>query len=131
MYHTAGHHGMCMGGGDWYGCKMRQLYEPMMYANRVNMMVGGHSHHYQRSHPMYKQQVDANGIVHIVIGTGGFELTGENWSNTPEWLAYRQGSYFGFGRFRVANATHFFWEHVSSSKASLGKILDSAWITRS
>jgi len=94
MYHTAGHHGMCRGGGDWYGCRFRETYEPLLREYGVNIMLGGHSHHYQRSQPMYMNKVDAaKGTIHAVVGTGGFELTGEDFENVP-WIASRQGSDF-------------------------------------
>jgi hypothetical protein len=131
MYHTAAHHGMCSGGGDWYACKFRALYEPLLYRYRVNVLAGGHSHHYQRSAPMFREQLDPNGTVHLVVGTGGFDLTGDDWVGSPKWVAHRQGTSYGFVRYRAENRTHLWLEHVSSSPQSAGKVLDSAWVVNS
>jgi len=127
MYHTATHHPNCGGGGDWSVCMIRDLYEPLIHGHGVNVLFSGHSHHYQRSHALYKGRNMHNGTVHIIVGTGGFELLGEHWTGTPEWMARRQSSAFGFGHYNVHNATHMYWQHIAFTNST---VIDSAWIVR-
>jgi hypothetical protein len=115
MYHTASHHAMCRAGGDWYGCKFRQIYEPLLLKYKVNLYFAGHSHHYQRSFPIKENKRDDDkGIIHIIVGTGGYDVTGNHWTETPNWIAHREGSEFGYGKFLVYNSTHLGWEFIRS-----------------
>ena len=109
MYHTARHHPNCGGDGDWSICMVRELYEPLFEQHQVDVYFSGHSHHYMRSKPMLRGKVADNGTTHIIVGTGGFEVLGERWGSNADWVAARQGSRFGFGRYRIANATHLQW----------------------
>ncbi|KAH9255986.1 hypothetical protein BASA81_005762 [Batrachochytrium salamandrivorans] len=126
LYSTAYHHANCQAGGDWYACKFRDTYEPVFRQFNVDLVVSGHSHHYSRSQPMYKGQIDRErGIVYSVIGVGGFEVTGESFSQA-NWIASRQGSEFGYVRMVVKNATHAKWTH----QLITGKVFDETWLVR-
>ena len=61
---------------------MRRLWA-IMYANNVDLVLGGHDHHYERFLPMTPAGVvdSVRGIESIVIGTGGGNLRGV--SNPP------------------------------------------------
>lgn len=126
LYSTAHHHANCQSGGDWYACKFRDTYEPVFRQFNVDVVVSGHSHHYSRSQPMYKGQVDLErGIVYSVIGVGGFEVTGESFSHA-DWIASRQGSEFGYVRMVVKNSTHAKWTH----QLITGRVFDETWLVR-
>jgi len=127
MYHTASHHPNCGSGGDWSICMVRDLYEPVFHDYGVDVLFSGHSHHYQRSTPVFKGQKVEKGTTHIIVGAGGFELLGEHWHGNPPWMAYRQSSRFGYGHYRIVNETHMFWEYLAFVNAT---VIDSAWVVR-
>lgn len=126
MYHTAEHHAWCSKGGDWYACEFVKTYEPLLKKYGVNFFLTGHSHHYQRTTPMYDNQVVTKGTIHLLVGVGGYELIGDRWNGWPKWLVSRQGNILGYAQFWVKNATSIYWEHLSAVDDS---ILDSAWFT--
>ena len=47
------------------------IYEPLFLQARVDFVVGGHVHAYERTHPMFNYQKDQCGPVYITIGDGG------------------------------------------------------------
>ncbi|GAX77692.1 hypothetical protein CEUSTIGMA_g5135.t1 [Chlamydomonas eustigma] len=47
------------------------VYEDYFYAAGVDMVLNGHVHAYERTHPMYKYEEDTCGAVYITIGDGG------------------------------------------------------------
>lgn len=47
------------------------VVEPLLYAAGVNIVVNGHVHAYQRTHPVFNYTLDANGPVYITVGDGG------------------------------------------------------------
>lgn len=61
------HHPMYSSGvhGPWPG--LRQRLEPVLVRHDVDLVLAGHDHHYERTHPM-------QGITHVVSG-GGCKLT--------------------------------------------------------
>ena len=125
MYHTAQHHAWCSKGGDWYACLFVETYEPLLKQYGVNFFLTGHSHHYQRSLPMYKEEVlKVGGTIHLIVGVGGYEVVGEKWVRNPDWMASRQGTTLGYARFWIKNETSIYWEHVSAENDT---VLDSAW----
>ena len=47
------------------------FYEPLFYKWRVDFVINGHVHAYERTHPMYNYQKDSCGPVYVTIGDGG------------------------------------------------------------
>ena len=47
------------------------FYEPLFYQNRVDFVVNGHVHAYERTHPMFNYQKDNCGPVYLTVGDGG------------------------------------------------------------
>lgn len=58
--------------------EMRPLWQILADAG-VDLVLGGHDHHYERFHPQTPGGIpdSAKGIVQIVVGTGGARLRGE------------------------------------------------------
>lgn len=52
---------------------MRVAYEPLLIAAGASMVVSGHVHAYERSHPVDDNTVvdDGQGMVHFTCGDGG------------------------------------------------------------
>jgi hypothetical protein len=118
MWHSSKHHKMCEGGGDWYGCLMRELYSPLFEKYGVNLVFSGHSHHYQRSKPMRNglPVENGDGVTWVVCGTGGYQLTPQ-FIAEPDWMGFRQGTQFGYCKMD-ANETHLHFQHVALHKES-------------
>ncbi len=97
--------------------KMRRL-EPLLYANRVNLVIAGDDHVYERSYPVLKGQISvvptaakergfpissADGIVHVTVGTGGATPDGWYGSKAPVYTAARHAGKFGYLKISVSS----------------------------
>ena len=49
----------------------RSVYEDLFYLYGVDFIISGHVHAYERTHPMYKYELDNCGPVWLTIGDGG------------------------------------------------------------
>ncbi len=70
--------------------RLRTLLVPAMEAAGVDMMLLGHNHLYERTHPLRSETVvdDSKGIVYIVTGAGGARLYEEKpVSSRPAYIA--------------------------------------------
>ncbi|KAL4087282.1 hypothetical protein PRIC1_013179 [Phytophthora ramorum] len=104
--------------GPWYNSNtahqgmephmiMKKNMEDILYRNKVDVVVSGHVHAYERSHPVYKQKVVEDAPVYVVLGDAGNRegLAPTYFVPQPEWSAFRQADY-GFSLLNVANRTH-------------------------
>ena len=132
IYHTSNHHRMCSKDGDWYGCAVRALYEKLYEQYKVDLVMSGHAHHYQRSRPMQQGKAVAageHGVVYIVCGVGGYRLDAPFPPQSTPWVAYRHSNYFGYCKFTPHNLTHLEWVHVAATPKG-PKPLDQHWLQR-
>jgi hypothetical protein len=89
---------------------MRESMEHLFYKNKVNMVLSGHVHAYERTHPVYKNVTDLNGPIYITIGNGGnLEGHAYNYYEQPSWSAYRNGTQYGHGEIKVINNSVLQW----------------------
>jgi len=51
---------------------MRNYIEPLLYKYGVNIIFTGHKHIYERTHPIYRNKIDKNGIIYITTGNDGY-----------------------------------------------------------
>ena len=71
------------------------------------MVLSGHVHSYERTHPVADMVANEMGAVHLNLGCGG-NREGASFDYEqpqPEWSAFRESS-FGIGTLRIVNATH-------------------------
>ncbi|GAX77671.1 hypothetical protein CEUSTIGMA_g5114.t1 [Chlamydomonas eustigma] len=47
------------------------VYEDLFFQSGVDLILNGHVHAYERTHPMYQYSRNECGPVHVVIGDGG------------------------------------------------------------
>ena len=102
--------------------KMREVYEPMFLAARVNAVLVGHVHAFQRTklvaaRGLVVDETSGAGILHWMVGMSGKALY-PNWRPEPfpepqptdapanDWVAARDATFFGFSTIEVPNATH-------------------------
>ncbi len=87
----------------WHGsdAKIASLWK-ILYDNGVDVVIGGHDHHYERFAPMNDAGVrdSAKGVVSFVIGTGGGELRGLRTSLALN-SEYRLQGYYGVLKFTL------------------------------
>lgn len=90
--------------------QMREAMERIFYDSKVDLVLAGHVHAYERSHPVFQGRIVPDAPVYITIGDGGNrEGLAANYETAPIWSAYRLAA-FGHGVIDIKNATHLLWE---------------------
>eukprot|EP01118_Nematostelium_gracile_P011152 TRINITY_DN391_c0_g1_i1.p1 TRINITY_DN391_c0_g1~~TRINITY_DN391_c0_g1_i1.p1 ORF type:complete len:546 (-),score=112.39 TRINITY_DN391_c0_g1_i1:21-1658(-) len=69
--------------------------EDLFFEYQVDLAIWGHQHSYERSCPVYKQECNERGTVHVVTGMAGFRLDA-SWMIEPEWNVFRDDQHFGY-----------------------------------
>ena len=89
--------------------RMREIFEPLFHLHRVDFVVAGHVHAYERSLPVYKGVASSKGTVYLNVGDGGNRegLAATFIEPKPAWSVFRQADY-GFGLLSM-NRTHANW----------------------
>lgn len=100
--------------GHWMeGELMRRSMEELLFNAGVDVILAGHVHSYERTHPTYLSEPNICGPSYLNLGDGGnYEGPYAGWrmqSDTPDgaplWSAFREAS-FGVGNLDVLNDTH-------------------------
>ena len=89
----------------------RVAYEPILLAARVNIVVTGHVHAFQRTTLVADNAVvqpgsGEAGIYHWMVGMGGKELYQQWRPDDFPWVAARDATFWGYAVLSVPNATH-------------------------
>lgn len=111
------------------GDAMKKAVEELLYEARVDLVVTGHVHAYERTTRVYANKVDPCGIMHITVGDGGNRegLANKFYKNPPDWSLFREAS-FGHSELEVVNATHAHWTwHRNDDDEAV--VADEFWIT--
>ena len=97
------------------GFPMQAAIEDVLYEARVDLVLSGHVHSYERSCRLYRLQCVADGIVYITIGDGGNRegLAAEWTMPQPAWSRFRLAA-FGHGELTAVNATALEWSWTSN-----------------
>jgi 3',5'-cyclic AMP phosphodiesterase CpdA len=119
--------------------KLRSEVEDLLYEARVDLVLTGHVHNYQRMQPLYHNTSQArkgDGMnwhmnptapVYIVTGTGGSSKGSDYVSATPQPWTQVQLRETSYSVLRLLNATHLYWEQISSLSQEL---LDFVWLIK-
>lgn len=85
----------------------KPTHNPHSLAAGVDLVLSGHVHAYERTHPVANGAADDGGAVHITIGCGGNRegAAFDYRQPKPDWSAFRESS-FGIGTLRIVNETH-------------------------
>ena len=105
---------------------MQRAFEDIFYEHKVNLAVWGHMHSYERTCPIHKQRCSLNGIVHVVVGSAGFDLDAGGYNKYPWCLHYERS--FGYLRVTAANGSALHLEYVHNVDSTVG---DELWIQQS
>lgn len=118
---------------------LRKQVEKLLYTARVDLVLTGHLHNYQRLMPIYNSafqpsQVDSLHLhvnptapVYVVAGTGGSSEGSDYVSPTPQPWTQVQLQETSYSVLRLLNSTHLYWEQVSSLS---GLQLDYFWLRK-
>ena len=105
------------------GEHIRHALEPIFHEYRVDLVVVGHYHTYERTCKVYREQCVEDGTIHVLVGGAGFIL------DSAPVLPFRWSKHFelefGYGRVTVANKTALLWEFVRNRDR---KVTDSVWL---
>ena len=95
---------------------IRESLEELLHRYRVDVMLAGHDHSYERTCPVYRGRCTNRGTVHIVIGTAGFQLDLIGHYNV-RWSKHLEVNY-GYGRMTVSRSA-LLWEYVRNIDQSV------------
>ena len=126
------------GDGEGHGSEIefREAMEILLYENQVDLAIWGHDHHYERTYPVFEEQVYSNNsgsatepyykpgaTIHIVAGNSGREVYDGLEEPKPDWSAFREVSY-GYTMFE-ATETSINYKFIRNSDGGVG---DEFWI---
>lgn len=103
--------------------RLRVALEEQLHIHKVDLVITGHHHLYERSCPVYRQQCSEDATTHIVVGGAGFEIENPGvWDFG--WCRYTESSH-GFGRVTVANRSALLFEFVRNRDS---QVVDRVWL---
>ena len=105
--------------------QMRKQLEPLMLQYKVDLVLFGHIHQYQRTCRMVEYNCNSSGPVYNVVGTAGATHQ-VPFLPKPKWMKV-QSDLFGISKFKACNRTHM---QVIWYLDKNGTIGDEYWITR-
>ena len=91
---------------------MRLALEDLLHQNSVDMTLCAHYHSYERTCPVYREQCDKKGTVHIVAGGAG-EYVDVQDHYKVNWSEYKDNSH-GYGKITV-NRSSLLWEYIRNT----------------
>ncbi len=103
--------------------RLRVAIEELLYYNKVDLILAGHHHLYERSCPVYRQLCREGAPTHVVIGGAGFELENPGMWDFG-WCEYFESNH-GYGWVSVVNRTSLLWEFVRNKDNT---VADKVWL---
>jgi len=81
------------------------------------LVFSGHIHAYLRTSTVVNGELHPAGPIHITVGAGGRKCEAPFKSAEPEpWVEVRDATIYGYGMFRIHNASHAEWHWVHSGR---------------
>ena len=102
---------------------LRVALEELLYYNKVDLVIAGHHHLYERSCPVYRQLCREGAPTHVVIGVAGFELENPGMWDFG-WCKYFESTH-GYGRVSVVDRNSLLWEFVRNEDNT---VADKVWL---
>lgn len=119
--------------------RLRKMLEEIFYENGVDLVLHAHIHAYQRTTPLYHNltvpsafddfntHLDPNAPVFILCGAAGNREGNDYLSPTPQLWNLVQFRDLSYGRLKVFNETHLYWELWDSLRTVK---IDHVWIIK-
>ncbi|TFJ82721.1 hypothetical protein NSK_005914 [Nannochloropsis salina CCMP1776] len=89
---------------------MQATFEPLFYEYKVNLVMNGHVHAYERSYPVFQFVPTSDATAYVMAGTGADSVHDNTWLPQPIWSAYRNGSQWGTGSLTVKDDDTMTWQ---------------------
>jgi len=106
---------------------LKANFEDLFYENHVALILTGHVHAYERTHPVYRNETKPGAPTYVVIGDGGNrEGHCPDYLEKPSWSAFRNGTSYGHGKITLLNASHMRWDWMVDDPAVLTHNLETA-----
>ncbi|CBN76693.1 conserved unknown protein [Ectocarpus siliculosus] len=103
--------------------------EPLLHQHKAAVVITGHVHAYERSHPVVDFELAEDGPIHLVVGgAGNREGHAADFYPKPEWSAFRDGTVYGSGRLSIRSSSLALWEWTASTRDTAG-LHDVAWVS--
>jgi chitodextrinase len=99
---------------------VQQYLVPLLQAEKVQLVLSGHSHNYERTFPLINSQPTAGGVTYVVTGAGGNSFNPFTISE-PTWSAFREDTKYEYVRVTVSRTSLL----LQTISASDGTILDT------
>lgn len=118
---------------------VRDAFEDVFYDHKVDLLLYGHVHAYERMAPAYKNEtiyseyddlhshINPRAPVLIITGVPGQAESYAPVSSTPLLFSLAQSDVIGYGRLTVYNETTLLFEQVASEDQS---IVDYVWLVK-
>ena len=103
--------------------RLRVALEELLYYNKVDLVITGHNHLYERSCPVYRQLCRDGAPTYVLIGGGGFELENPGMWDFG-WCEYFESNH-GYGRVSVVDRKSLLWEFVRNKDST---VADKVWL---
>jgi hypothetical protein len=103
---------------------VRQFLVPLFEQQKVQLVLSGNSHNYERSFPLINGVQSAGGVTYVVTGAGGNGFNAFGLA-APAWSAFREASYYEFMRVTVSPTAL----KLDAVRADTNAVFDSATIT--
>ncbi|MDY7225306.1 metallophosphoesterase [Hyalangium rubrum] len=106
---------------------MRREFGPLFERYGVDLVLTGHDHNYERSHPMLgndRAPSGQRGVPYLVVGGGGASLRAFS-ASQPAWSAKRNNTDFGFLDVTVIEGTL-----TAQLRTPKGGVIDSFTLTK-
>jgi hypothetical protein len=121
------------GASHYMAATLRRRMEPLFVKAKVDLVLWGHEHAYERIHPAINGTVvgrttdNPAAPINLVLGMGG---AGNSYMSgwrepPPEWVAHREMS-FGHGRITLLSASELHFEYVAVD----GVVHDEFFLTK-
>lgn len=107
------------------GLAMKKSMETLLFNANVSLAVNGHIHAYERTFPVYKDELNSFGIPYITIGGGGESLYSEWNTPQPSWSSVRLAEY-SFATLNIYNDTVAEWNMYLNDPLSNYPVHDTA-----
>ena len=87
---------------------MRSAMEPLFVDGKVNLILSGHVHAYERTYPVAYNSTSSSGPIYVVTGEAGNREghAGAYQQPQPAWSAFRDNTIFGHGYLQMKNETN-------------------------
>jgi acid phosphatase type 7 len=122
------HHPLWSTGSHGSTVQLRQALAPLLEAAGVDLVLTGHDHNYERTHPLKGADAQPIGtpgaVTYFVVGTGGVALKAFSVSQ-PYWSAMRDNSINGYLDVKVIGGTL-----TAQMRTVDGRVLDTYQVTK-